>query len=73
MIQHQQQTTKTKIQHQSIYTINSTKITAPINLTPSTSPQSSNYNIPQDVILPGGRLQHFYNNWKKITTHNWPL
>ncbi|CEP07113.1 hypothetical protein, partial, partial [Parasitella parasitica] len=23
--------------------------------------------------LPGGRLSHFFNNWKKITTHSWPL
>ncbi|KAG0738623.1 hypothetical protein G6F57_012065 [Rhizopus arrhizus] len=35
--------------------------------------QQKNYSIPEDGILPGGRLIHFANNWKKITSHSWPL
>ncbi|KAG1335721.1 hypothetical protein G6F62_006542 [Rhizopus arrhizus] len=31
------------------------------------------YNIPSDGIKPGGRLQRFYQQWKKITSHRWPL
>lgn len=32
-----------------------------------------NYTIPEDNILPGGRITHFLKNWKKITSHPWPL
>ncbi|KAG1393222.1 hypothetical protein G6F58_012350 [Rhizopus delemar] len=34
---------------------------------------SSHYTIPTDGIAPGGRLQQFYHNWTKITSHHWPL
>lgn len=33
----------------------------------------TNYSIPKDGILPGGRLSKFAHNWKKITSQNWPL
>lgn len=32
-----------------------------------------NYSIPEDGILPGGRLQRFLHHWKKTTTHKWPI
>ena len=35
--------------------------------------QQQNYSIPEDRILPGGRLTHFLQNWKKIITQTWPL
>ncbi|KAG2216398.1 hypothetical protein INT45_012487 [Circinella minor] len=34
---------------------------------------NSHYIIPADGIAPGGRIQKFYHNWKKITIHQWPL
>jgi hypothetical protein len=35
--------------------------------------QQENYAIPEDGILPGGRLSRFYHNWTRITSHPWPL
>lgn len=32
-----------------------------------------NYSIPEDGILPGGRITYFLHNWQKITSHPWPL
>ncbi|KAG1032602.1 hypothetical protein G6F43_013737 [Rhizopus delemar] len=32
-----------------------------------------NYAVPEDGVLPGGRLKYFLENWKRITTHPWPL
>ncbi|KAG1440011.1 hypothetical protein G6F46_013855 [Rhizopus delemar] len=31
------------------------------------------YSTPSDGIKPGGRLQHFYQEWTQTTTHQWPL
>ncbi|CEP07322.1 hypothetical protein, partial, partial [Parasitella parasitica] len=33
----------------------------------------THYTVPEDGILPGGRLTKFINNWKKITNQTWPL
>ncbi|KAG0745630.1 hypothetical protein G6F57_005410 [Rhizopus arrhizus] len=34
---------------------------------------NQHYAIPQDGILPGGCLTHFYNYWTRITSHQWLL
>ncbi|KAG1462143.1 hypothetical protein G6F46_009464 [Rhizopus delemar] len=34
---------------------------------------NQHYAVPQDGILPGGRLTHFYNYWTQITSHQCPL
>ena len=34
---------------------------------------TSNYSIPTDGIAPGGRLQHFAQQWKSTTNHPWPI
>lgn len=33
---------------------------------------TQHYTTPQDGILPGSRLTHFYNYWTQITSHQWP-
>ncbi|KAG0753936.1 hypothetical protein G6F24_012711 [Rhizopus arrhizus] len=38
-----------------------------------TTTSSQNYMIPQDGLLPGGRLGKFYHYWTQITSHKWPL
>ncbi|EIE78811.1 hypothetical protein RO3G_03516 [Rhizopus delemar RA 99-880] len=42
------------------------------SIIPSTS-QDSHYEIPEDGISPGGRLQAFTPYWKKTIHHPWPL
>ncbi|KAG1167611.1 hypothetical protein G6F36_012488 [Rhizopus arrhizus] len=37
------------------------------------STSNQHYAVPQDGILPGGRLTHFYNYWTQITSHQCPL
>lgn len=58
-------------------TITSTHLVpAQLPLTPtlnSINTTQVSYTIPEDGILPGGRLTHFLKNWKKITSHPWPL
>ncbi|KAG1143697.1 hypothetical protein G6F37_003293 [Rhizopus arrhizus] len=38
-----------------------------------TTQQSNNDSIPLDGILPGGRLYHFIQYWKKVTIQSWPI
>ncbi|KAG1039143.1 hypothetical protein G6F43_012571 [Rhizopus delemar] len=39
----------------------------------SSTSQDSHYEIPEDGISPGGRLQAFTPYWKKTIHHPWPL
>jgi hypothetical protein len=38
-----------------------------------TSNPTPNYEIPEDGILPGGRLQQFQKYWTQTTTQKWPI
>lgn len=58
-----------------------TKSPSLYSLTPYQPPPSyqtkdvhqQSYTIPKDGIAPGGRLTRFIEQWKDITTHQWPL
>ncbi|KAG2236264.1 hypothetical protein INT48_008624 [Thamnidium elegans] len=70
LIQPQQYTTNQQtIQHRSTSTQQQSTYIQPH----PTSSQQTSYSIPQDGILPGGRLQHFLSNWEKMTSQPWPI
>ncbi|KAG1035717.1 hypothetical protein G6F43_013183 [Rhizopus delemar] len=49
------------------------RLTSPSSLAKNSISQDQHYEIPEDGILPGGRLQSFSQYWKSKIHHPWPL
>ncbi|KAG1230937.1 hypothetical protein G6F35_001783 [Rhizopus arrhizus] len=41
--------------------------------TPFLNEHTSNYSVPNDGIVPGGRLTRFLESWKQTILHPWPV